>query len=888
MKKIFGLKRLIALLTIVTAGIVLAAFIVSCSLVSHENSGQGFDSNPNTMKSATTSGGGYNYGEAIQKAIMFYEFQRSGKINSADTNGRMNWRGDSDLNDGSDNGIDLTGGWHDAGDNVKFNLPMSYSVSMLSWAIYEYGAAIQSSGQYGYLTNNIKWATDYLLKCSAGSSYYYQVGSGANDHSWWGPCEVNPTVRPSYSLSSGGSAVAGETAAALAAAAWVFQNGGNTSYASTLLTRAESLYASAASWASDSAYNSGAANGYYGSSCWADDLSWAAIWIYIAGGGSSYLTAAQTWTNQWPVVTGSSTWDYRWTQCWDDVHYGAELMLAKLTGLDVYRTAIEQSLQFWTTGYNGLKVTYTPGGLAWLSQWGCLRYAMSEAFLAFVYCDWTNAATSNLSAYKSFAESQVNYVLGATGRSFEIGFGTNYPLHPHHRTAQGSWAGDMNIPSYSRHVLYGALSGGPDSSDAFTDAVGSYQCTEPACDYNAGFIASLSRMYKVYGGTPIANFTSAIEVPSNTEIFASSMSYYMGTGTYQVVAFMNNMSGWPARPGTNLSFRWFINTSSLVSAGYSDTNVTVQVNGGAGKVSPNLIAWNAASHIYYVNVDFSGTNICPAGNNVYQLQASFQLNGPSGSTAYNYSNDWSYLGGMTTNSPNQNVPVYMSGVKIYGNEPGTSTSSSSVASSVAVSSSLAASSVASSVAVSSSRSSVASSTAVSSSLAASSVASSVAVSSSRSSVASSVAVSSSRSSVASSAAVSSSRAASSVAASSVASSVAVSSAASSTAGGYAVNYTVNNDWGAGATCTVTIKNNSATALSSWSLVWTFAGNQAITQIWSASQTTSGETVTAVNLSYNGTIGANGGTQSFGFNLSYSGSNAKPTSFTLNGTACTTY
>ncbi len=210
-----------------------------------------------------------------------------------------------------------------------------------------------------------------------------------------------------------------------------------------------------------------------------------------------------------------------------------------------------------------------------------------------------------------------------------------------------------------------------------------------------------------------------------------------------------------------------------------------------------------------------------------------------------------------------------------------SSSSASSAVSSSVISSRSSSSAAISSAVSSSRSSVASSIAVSSSH--SSAASSAAVSSSRSSVASSVAVSSSRSSVASSAAVSSSLAASSVAASSVASSTAVSSGS-----GYAVNYTVNNDWGAGATCTVTIKNNSATALSSWSLVWTFAGNQAITQIWSASQTTSGETVTAVNLSYNGTIGASGGTQSFGFNLSYSGSNAKPASFTLNGSACTLY
>ncbi len=194
---------------------------------------------------------------------------------------------------------------------------------------------------------------------------------------------------------------------------------------------------------------------------------------------------------------------------------------------------------------------------------------------------------------------------------------------------------------------------------------------------------------------------------------------------------------------------------------------------------------------------------------------------------------------------------------------GASSSSSSTVSSVAASSSRAASSVA----VSSSRSSAASSVAASSSRAASSVASSIAASS-RSSVASSAAVSSSRSSAASSAAAS--------------------STAASSGGGYAVNYTVNNDWGAGATCTVTVKNNSATAVNGWSLVWTYAGNQTLTQIWNATYTASGETITVTNASFNNVISVNGGTQSFGFNLSYSGSNAKPASFTLNGTACTTY
>jgi spore coat protein H len=93
-----------------------------------------------------------------------------------------------------------------------------------------------------------------------------------------------------------------------------------------------------------------------------------------------------------------------------------------------------------------------------------------------------------------------------------------------------------------------------------------------------------------------------------------------------------------------------------------------------------------------------------------------------------------------------------------------------------------------------------------------------------------------------------------------------------------------NDWGSGATVSVTIKNNALTAIDGWTLAWTFPGNQKITNMWNASYTQSGTDVTASNLSYNSTIAA-GGTISFGFNLSYSGMNAKPAGFTVNGVAC---
>jgi beta-glucosidase len=102
---------------------------------------------------------------------------------------------------------------------------------------------------------------------------------------------------------------------------------------------------------------------------------------------------------------------------------------------------------------------------------------------------------------------------------------------------------------------------------------------------------------------------------------------------------------------------------------------------------------------------------------------------------------------------------------------------------------------------------------------------------------------------------------------------------------FSVTYNLLNDWGSGATVNVTITNNSATPLSNWYLAWNFANNQTITNLWNGIVSQSSKAVVVNNASYNGTIAANGGAVSFGFNLSYSGTNAKPAGFTLNRVTC---
>ena len=77
---------------------------------------------------------GYDLNEVIHKSILFYEAQRAGSLPKKN---RIKWRGDSVLRDGCDIGVDLSGGWFDAGDNVKFTFPGAFTTTMLTWSIIQ-------------------------------------------------------------------------------------------------------------------------------------------------------------------------------------------------------------------------------------------------------------------------------------------------------------------------------------------------------------------------------------------------------------------------------------------------------------------------------------------------------------------------------------------------------------------------------------------------------------------------------------------------------------------------------------------------------------------------------------------------------------------------------
>jgi hypothetical protein len=93
-----------------------------------------------------------------------------------------------------------------------------------------------------------------------------------------------------------------------------------------------------------------------------------------------------------------------------------------------------------------------------------------------------------------------------------------------------------------------------------------------------------------------------------------------------------------------------------------------------------------------------------------------------------------------------------------------------------------------------------------------------------------------------------------------------------------------NVWQGGFTANLTVKNTGSAAIDGWRLGFTLPSGQRITSSWNTTLTGSSGAVTAAPVAYNARIPA-GGTQSFGFQGTYSGTFAEPTAFNLNGTAC---
>nr|BAB32662.1 beta-1,4-glucanase [Atriplex lentiformis] len=454
-----------------------------------------------------------DYHDALQKSILFFEGQRSGPLPSSQ---RLNWRGDSGLSDGSSYHVDLVGGYYDAGDNVKFGLPMAFTTTMLAWSVIEFGSSMHD--QLSAAKDAVRWGADYLLKAAATpGTLYVQVGEPNLDHQCWERPEDMDTPRNVYKVSTQnpGSDVAAETAAALAAASIVFKDS-DPSYSSKLLHTAIQVFDFADKYRgsySDS-LNSVVCPFYCSYSGYQDELLWGAAWIHKASGDSSYLSYIQSNGH----ILGAEDDDFSFS--WDDKKAGTKVLLAKdflqdrVEQFQVYKAHADNFICSFIPGANDYQAQYTPGGLLFKQSDSNLQYVTTTSFLLVAYAkylgkngDITTCGSTVITAKKliSVAREQVDYILGdnPATMSYMVGFGNKYPQHIHHRAsslpsvhAHPSRIGCndgfqyLNSGSPNPNVLVGAILGGPDSGDKFTDDRNNYRQSEPATYINAPFVGA--------------------------------------------------------------------------------------------------------------------------------------------------------------------------------------------------------------------------------------------------------------------------------------------------------------------------------------------------------------------------------------------------------------
>lgn len=626
------------------------------------------------VPAATVSAEGkYDYAKALQMSLYFYECQQAGHLPEWN---RVEWRGDSNVDDVVD------GGWYDAGDHVKFNLPMSYTAAMLAWGLYEYPEGIESCGEMTNYVNNLKWVMDYLAACDLGDSVIYQVGIGQKDHSWWGSVEVldygmadqNITGARECIKGRNASAVTAEMGAALAAGACALKGRVDDSVLEDYIKHAKNYLKMADADKSDDGYNDTDAQGFYQSRQFYDDLFYCANWLYIATGDSAYLKQAEGYIpNLGHELGQGDTLKYSWSQCWDDVQQGGSLLYAINTGDATWKAQVKKHLDYWSDTSR-----HKAGGLVYVDSWGCLRYANAVGFITAVAADELFKDDADYSTYKNLYETQMNYTLGDNPNkmSYVVGYDETSPRNPHHRTAHGSWKNDFKLPDISRHVLYGALVGGPDESGKYVDDRNNYINNEVATDYNAGFTALLCKMVTEYGGKGDPAFPYPDE--RDDEFFVEAKATHDSGGT-TVSMKLTNHTAWPARCVDNLSIRYFFDASELKAAGYDPKNVVLRCDRNQSEmyassgVKPAVVSEPKQydGDIYYVEVTFpDGRAILPVSEGAQQCEILLAIVCPDYGKGWDAANDYSAKGlpgegGTKT----ENIPVYENGTLIFGTEP---------------------------------------------------------------------------------------------------------------------------------------------------------------------------------------------------------------------------
>ncbi len=669
-----------------------------------------------------------NFAKALQYSQYFYDANMCGT--EVENNTQFKWRGnchtydaqlplDTDntnlsadfiskyksvLDPDGDGCVDVSGGFHDAGDHVEFGMPEAYAGSTLGWGYYEFRDAYEKTGQNTHIEMILRYFNDYFMKTTFRDSsgeviaFCYQVGEGEIDHAYWNAPENDSMKRKGFFLTAEKPQTdyVAATAASLAAGYLNFKDT-DKEYADKCLDYAEALYKFAMTNTKELSDNEDGPREFYRSSKWEDDYCWAGMWLYKATKNKTYLDEALG-------VLGN---DYyappTYVHCWNDVWTGAICLIAECNDEDNYVINRYMELSgknsyeitdFWSqiekqtkNCMSGGLGTLSPEKYFFLSQWGSARYNTAAQLAALVYDKYNN--NGKPSEYSEWAKSQMEYLLGknTANKAYVVGYNENAVKYPHHRASSG--LSKCEDTSEQKHVLYGALVGGPDASDKHVDVTADYIYNEVTIDYNAAFVGACAGLYEFFGDEsmtvtpdfPPPDKNSGGESGGNNywvEGFYTEQIQTGGIGCTEVTMYVCTDS---VKAKKDLSVRFYFSAAGMSSVSamqIKELYDQAEVEDGADGVLTGPTLYK--DDIYYIEVKWDGYAIANS-NKKYQFQIG------SWSTPWDSSDDWSMQGllkvesNFYTGSPEKagNICVYSDGVLVGGTEPDGTTPSVSKA-----------------------------------------------------------------------------------------------------------------------------------------------------------------------------------------------------------------
>lgn len=460
----------------------------------------------------------FNYAKVLQESLYFYDANMCGTLEGTCA---LDWRGnchtyDSNVTytkDGQTYNVDVSGGFHDAGDHIKFGLPQGYAASMLGMSYYQFKDAYTELGQATHLQKITDYFCDYFRRCTVYDkndkskviAFCYQVGDGT-DHDLWSAPEGQTLNRPAYFADASNPAT-DQVCVAIAALAMNYKNFGNAED----LQVAKDLYQFVQS--TDPACETVQSWNFYPSESYGDDYALAASALYVATGDTSYNTVYNTYKDN----SGNGVNQY-WVLDWANTGALACMLQNDTTKLASITNALKSSSK-----------STLDNVFSCLLDWGSCRYNTAAQFTGLVYDKLSGQTT-----YKDWATSQMNYILGdnPNKRCYVVGYNENSSRYPHHRAASRS--SDDNETKEDHYTLVGALVGGPGANGTYEDNQANYHYNEVALDYNAGLVGAAAGLYLAHKDANTVYLSYAKKNTDNysTELATAEELASVGVTTY--------------------------------------------------------------------------------------------------------------------------------------------------------------------------------------------------------------------------------------------------------------------------------------------------------------------------------------------------------------------